>query len=228
MPHMIVVMILIVSLCTPMLGYAQSGKLNIASSTRAIDLEAEKLEADFLKGFARIAQSYEEAGNSEKAQAVLQVLLRMRPNAEGVKKKLSQLEESVFEENKTSLEFDVSSTLVNTSLFLEKGKKVRLEISGTYKAILNDMVGPDGYTRDTSNAAARNAPFGSVVGLIIPPDEGSGNKKSKEPQAFVIGTQKELTPPSSGVLFLRLNVPPTTKCIGRLKVEVRGNFSDRL
>lgn len=226
MSHIIVVMILIVSFCTPMLGYAQSGKLNIASSTRAIDLEAEKLEADFLKGFLRIAQSYEEAGNSEKAQAVLRVLLKMRPNAEGVKKKLSQLEEAVFKENKRSLEFDVSSTWVNTSIFLEKDKKVRFEISGSYKAIFNDMVGPDGYKGKPSNAVARNAPFGSVMGMIIPPDEGTGSKKDKEPQAFVIGTKKELAPPSSGVLFLRLHVPPATKCIGRLKVEVSGNFSD--
>lgn len=217
---------LVVAVLTPAVAAAQSSGKKSAAATRTLDATAHKLEAEFLKAVADLASSYEEAGDKEKAKAMLQAILKLRPDAEPVKEKLKQLEESVFSDQQEMLDLDMSKGWVSTGMVVEKGKKLRLESAGSYKLIVNDSLGPDGYQSDSDEVFFDGAPLGALIGMVIPPGTVASHTKGKGPQPFVVGEKKELGPQVTGLLVLRVNAPPGAKCVGRLKVRLSGNFTE--
>jgi hypothetical protein len=198
----------------PASARGQAGGKKSAAATRSLDATAQKLETEFLKGVADLATSYEEAGDKDKAKAMLQAILKLRPDAETVKEKLKELEESVFTDQQEVLDLDMSKGWVSTGMVVEKGKKLRLESAGSYKLIVNDSLGPAGY------------PMGALIGMVIPPGTVASHTKGKGPQPFMVGDKKELGPQVSGLLVLRVNTPPGAKCVGRLKVRLSGNYTE--
>jgi hypothetical protein len=213
-------------LLVPAVALAQSSGKKSAAATRTLDVTAQKLEAEFLKGVADLASSYEEAGDKEKAKAMLQAILKLRPDAETVKEKLKELEESVFTDQQEMLDLDMSKGWVSTGMVVEKGKKLRLESAGSYKLIVNDSLGPDGYQSDSDEVFFDGAPMGALIGMVIPPGTVASHTKGKGPQPFMVGEKKELGPQVTGLLVLRVNAPPGAKCVGRLKVRLSGNFTE--
>lgn len=211
---------------TPAAAHGQAGGKKSAATTRVLDATAQKLEAEFLKGVADLATSYEEAGDKDRARAMLQAILKLRPDAETVKEKLAELEESVFTDQQEVLDLDMSKGWVSTGMVVEKGKKLRLESAGSYKLIVNDSLGPEGYQSDSDEVFFDGAPMGSLIGMVIPPGTVASHTKGKGPQPFMVGDKKELGPPMTGLLVLRVNAPPGAKCVGRLKVRLSGNYTE--
>lgn len=210
----------------PAVAHGQAAGKKSASASRALDATAQKLEAEFLKGVADLATSYEEAGDKDKAKAMLQAILKLRPDAETVKEKLKELEESVFTDQQEVLDLDMSKGWVSTGMVVEKGKKLRLESAGSYKLIVNDSLGPEGYQSDSDEVFFEGAPMGALIGMVIPPGTVASHTKGKGPQPFMVGDKKEVGPPVSGLLVLRVNAPPGAKCVGRLKVRLSGNYTE--
>ncbi len=206
---------------------AQAPKKPNAAAARALDLEAQKVEGEYLKSLTTLATSYEEAGDREKAEAMLRAILKIRPDAEPVKLKLKELEESVFKEQQEIIDLDTAKGWITTGYMVEKGQRVRVEATGTYKLIVNDDLGPEGYRSEVANGADffDGAPTGALIAVIVPPGAQPGRKKGEGPQPFLIGTQKEFEPGESGLLVIRVNAPANAKCVGRLKVRLSGNMS---
>lgn len=215
-----------VLLVDPAMAWAQAGGKKSAGATRTLDAAAQKLEAEFLNGVADLATSYEEAGDTEKAMAMLRAILKLRPDADPVKEKLEKLEESIFNDRQEMLDLDMSKGWVSTGMVVEKGKKVRLEAVGSYKLLVNDSLGPEGYQSDSDEVFFDGAPMGALIGMVIPPGTVASHTKGKGPQPFVVGDKKELGPQATGLLVLRVNSPPGAKCVGRLKVRLSGNYTE--
>lgn len=211
----------------PLVVVAQAPKKPVPVNSRALDLEAQKVETEYLKGLSTLATSYEEAGEKEKAEAMLQQILKLRPDLESVKMKLKELEESVFKDQQELIDLDTGKGWISTGILVEKGKKLRVEATGTYKLIISDDLGPEGYHSEDSNGADyfEGAPTGALIGVIVPPGGTPSGKKGEGPQPFLLGTQKELDPRENGLLVVRVNAPAQAKCVGRLKIRLSGNMS---
>lgn len=62
-------------------------------------------------------------------------------------------------------------------------------------------------------------PTGALMGMILT-DENRKEKKPGEP--FAIKSKLEFTPRQSGMLYLKVNIPPGSKCNGDLKLKLSG------
>lgn len=206
-----------------------AGQLDPAA-IKSLDTKAQTLEAEFLKGLTDLASSYEDVGDKDKAKAMLQAILKVRPDADQVKEKIKQLDESVFLDRQLIVDLDTARGWISSGLVVEKGKEVRLEAVGTYKLIVNDELGPDGYRSEDGKGEdfVDGVPTGALVGVIVPVGGASNrpNRGKDGPQPFMIGSSHQLTPRESGLLVLRVNSPSNAKCVGRLKVRVSGNYSN--
>ncbi|MFM8635188.1 MAG: tetratricopeptide repeat protein [Planctomycetia bacterium] len=226
MTHFRSMVVVVAILCSSSSAMAQSGGKKSAAAARSLDATAQKLETDFLSGASELASSYEEAGDKDKAKAMLQAILRLRPDAESIKEKLKELEESVFKDRQEVMDLDMSKGWIPTSMTIEKGKKVRLEAIGSYKLLVNDSLGPEGYRSDDGEMLVSDAPVGALIGIVVAPGGNPSQAKAQGRQPFLVGEKKEITPRDSGLLVLRVNAPPGAKCVGRLKVRISGNFAE--
>ncbi|MEZ6067013.1 MAG: hypothetical protein R3B90_15235 [Planctomycetaceae bacterium] len=55
--------------------------------------------------------------------------------------------------------------------------------------------------------------------------EGERNRPPQPTKPFIIGTEREVKPDADGLLFFRLNVPPGSRSLGKVKVRVQGNIA---
>lgn len=191
----------------------------------ALETKAETLEQTYLTGLLEVADGYEEAGQIDKAKEALQAILKLKPDSEAVKQRLAQLNEAVFDANAHVVEVDVTKGWTPTNVLVTKDQPVRFESEGTYRYIINETIGADGFTQqDLMRDMAAGVPTGALMGLILPPPR-PGQREPPEPgQPFFIGSAQEFSPETDGALLLRLNVPPGHKCIGKVKVNITGNI----
>lgn len=197
------------------------------ANTRLLDLQAQKIQQDFVKGLGELVTQYESAGERTKAMDLLKSMLKLDPNLDAAKAKLKELEEAVFEERVIEIEIDSSGSWVSAGVQVSKGEPFRVEAAGTYKFIVNETLGPDGMkTNDPTRDLITGIPCGALMGMVV--DANRPRRGRTEPPApFAIGAAEEITPKTSGSLFLKLNTPPGAKCIGKIKATVSGNISRR-
>jgi hypothetical protein len=89
--------------------------------------------------------------------------------------------------------------------------------------MVNVELGPKGYEqRDVTKDLISGIPTGALVGMIAP---ATRKRNQPNPKPFMIGDAKELKPNATGILFLKVNVPPQAKCTGKLKVKLSGNIT---
>lgn len=194
-------------------------------NTKTLDIQADKLEADFLRGLTDLAREYEAAGDLDKAKEMLRAVLKIRPDLDSVKSKLKEIDESVFRENDTVLDVDAAKNWTSAGVIVMKDEPFRIEAAGTYKFILNEDVGPDGFrTEDVTRDQVASLPNGALIGMIAPVPVGGKRNQKEKPEAFLVGSGTELKPERDGLLFLKLNVPPSAKCIGHVKVKISGHI----
>lgn len=191
----------------------------------ALEAKAETLEQTYLTGLLEVADGYEEAGQIEKAKEALEAILKLKPDAAAVKQRLTKLNEAVFDANSHVVEVDVTRGWTTTGIRVTKDQPIRFESEGTYRYILNETIGPDGFSQqDLMRDMAAGVPTGALMGLILPPPR-PGQREPPEPgRPFFIGSAQEISPDSDGALLLRLNVPPGHKCVGKVKVNISGNI----
>lgn len=208
-------------------GWAQGRrpKPDAPVNVKSLDDKAASLEQDYLNGLLELAQGYEDAGQTDKAKAVLQDILRLKPDAEAVKARLKELDEAVFDENVRSVEIDVARGWTITGLTVKRDAPIRFTAEGSYRFILNESIGPDGLSHeDVMRDMAAGVPSGALMGLIVPPPKQGQRQPDKPGAPFAIGASREYNPPEDGVLLLRMNLPPGTKSVGKIKVTISGNL----
>lgn len=196
------------------------------ANSKSLDQQADKVQTEYLSGLADLATKYEEAGDVTKAVDMLKSILKIKPDADVVKARLKQLEESVFSDNVYSIDIEAGAGWVAAGVLVTKDKPVRFEADGTYKVAANDMLGPAGYpTQDLAHDMADGVPFGALMAMVGKSDAGARKPNQKDaPKPMTIGARREITPQDSGPLFFKINVPESAKCTGKVKVKITGNM----
>jgi hypothetical protein len=209
----------------PAAAQARKPKPDSPSNLKQLDDKATELEQQYVTGLLDLARGYEDAGQTEKAKAVLRDLLKVKPDADAVKSKLAELDELVFDEHAQMVEIDVTRGWTTTGLFVKKDQPIRFTSSGNYRMILNEEVGPGGLsTDDLMRDMAAGVPSGAVMGLIAPPPRPGQRQPPELGAPFTVGASREYTPNEDGALLLRVNLPPGTKSVGKVRVLVSGNI----
>ena len=204
-------------------AYAQSGSTKSArnkpASTRTIDMKASQLLDGFIKDSLSVALEYEQAGEPQKARQVLETVLTFHPDAEGIKEKIKSIDEQLLTANELKVEIEPGAGWGSPVAAVTKGRKIRIQAGGTYRVVLTATLGPEGLpTGDAVNGElAGNVPCGALMGIVI--------AKDKPGRPFTIGSAREYTPDQDGVLFLRLNTPPGSKCTGRVTATLSGHLA---
>lgn len=194
---------------------------------RELDLEATRLQQEFLQNLVTLATSYEEAGETEKAKETFRTILTLDPENEQIQAKIEELDNRVFEENQTTVDVDVTAGWVNTGIALTKDRPIRIEAQGQYRFIVNEEVGPTGFpTGDPSTQIIDGIPAGTLMGVVVPANRPQGQGRNQEqPQPFQIGASREYTPTEDGVLYLRVNLPAGHRCVGKIVAAFAGNIT---
>lgn len=206
--------------------WSPMSQLTLAQTTtvKQLDREAEKARIDYLKQLGKLAKQYEEAGETDRSKKVLRQILELAPDVEEARTMLAELEERVFKEQTEQIEVDVTHSWSPTGLILKKDKPVRFEAEGTYKFIVNSSVGPDGLpTSDLDRNLVPGIRAGALMGLIVEPPMPDSDEKPKPGTPFLIGAKSEFSPQTTGMLYVRVNVPTGTPSNGKLKVKLSGH-----
>lgn len=209
----------------PSAAQSRKPKPDSPANLMALDAKAEDLEQSYLTGLLEVADGYEEAGQLDKAREALEAILKLKPDSEAVKARLAEMEEAVFDANSHSVDVDVTKGWTTTGILVTKDEPIRFDAEGTYRYIINETLGPDGFSQeDLMRDMASGVPSGALMGLIVPPPR-PGQREPPEPEPpFVIGSAREITPGTDGALLLRINLPQGHKCVGKVKVTVSGNI----
>lgn len=225
MSHYVVryVAICLATICTGTIPAYAQGKKPSPAEIRVLDSKAEKVEQEFLKSLVDLATEYEKAGEIERSKEMLQSILKLKPNTDSIKNKLKEYEEEVFDRKSTVIDLDVARGWINAGVLVEKGMPVRIQADGTYRLLVNEELGPQGYQqKDAAKDLVAGIPTGALIGMVAPATRG---KNQPSPQPFLIGDSKEVKPGETGILFLRVNTPPQAKCTGKIKVKLSGNIA---
>ncbi|MFV0443238.1 MAG: hypothetical protein ACK5Q5_06680 [Planctomycetaceae bacterium] len=192
---------------------------------RSLESKAQEAQSAYVTQMRDLATGYEDAGQMEQAEETLKLILKVTPNDDEIKTKLKDLNEKVFNDNQKEVDVEAAKGWTATGLRVTKGQPIRVEAQGTYKFIVNADVGPDGFpTKDVARDMGEGIATGALMGTVF----SESTQRNKPPQAgkpFQVGIGGEIKPDADGILFLRLNVPANSKCIGKVKVTVTGNIA---
>lgn len=219
--------------------HAQAGKSKVKAKPispadlKKLDSKLEDVQRSFLKDTESIIKGYEEGGQFERAKILLEVLRKLDPKNEVIKKKLEQLDTQILDSTEFEIDLDPSKGWQPVGI-VAKDQPLRIDADGDYKFVASLPVTADGFpTKDPANDMVGSAPLGAVVAIIMPPTGtagagggggggGGGGNNQKQPNAFHVGTKFEQPAPRDGMLLLKVNVPLGSKCTGKLKIKVGG------
>lgn len=222
--------------------HAQTGKSKVKTKPispadlKKLDSKLEDVQRSFLKETESIVKGYEEGGQFERAKILLEVLQKLDPKNEAIKKKLEQLDTQILDSTEFEIDLDSSKGWQPVGIVV-KDHPLRIDADGDYKFVASLPVTADGFpTSDPANDMVGSAPLGAVVAIIMPPagtaatggggggrgGAGGGGNNQKQPNAFHVGTKFEQPAPRDGILLLKVNVPLGSKCTGKLKIKVGG------
>lgn len=207
-----------------------------AAELKKLDSKLEDVQRSFLKDTESIIKGYEDGGQYERAKILLEVLLKLDPKNDTIKKKLEQLDDQILDSSESDMDLDAAKGWQQVGI-VSKDRLIRIEVEGDYKFVASLPAAPEGFpTKDPANDMA-NAPLGAVVAIIVPPTGfpppntgaggggtagGGGGNRNNQPNVFTVGAKYEQTAQRDGILMLKVNVPPGSKCTGKLKVKVGG------
>ena len=211
---------------------AQQPKKLSATALRTLDTQADKAKGEYLKSLTDLAKSYEDAGQTDKSREMLQAILTVNPDDAGVKKKLKEIDEAIFQKNDFELKLDTSRPWQNAGIQLTKDQTIRITAEGDYKVYVSETLGPEGYPNDDpTKDLVSGIPMGALMAAMAPPGAGAsggGNRgqrnNNEEVKPFSVGKSLEYTPKADGPIFFKVNVPVGAKATGILRITVRGHF----
>jgi hypothetical protein len=183
-------------------------------SAKALEVRLEKAEEALVNEYKDVAIEFYKQGDKEKSMAMLERLRQLSPQLDGLKERIGAITEELMQENAADIEVDTRKTweLVGE---VSEGKPFRLQAAGEYKMTFSTTVTVDGLQEQKdSKEFLSDAPLGCLLGIIV-----SGGKPGKP---FPVMSELEHVPKKGGQFFLKVNVPPGTRCIGKLKVHASG------
>ena len=191
-----------------------------SAEVKQIDVRLQKLQDTFETESKAIIDGYERSGQYDRAKFLLEVLLKLDPKNEEIKKKISELEDNVLKSSEVDFKFETSSDWTPVGN-VHKDKLARVEAAGDYKLILTaSNLNADGFpTENVMRDLVGRVPTGALMGMIVTEENQSGKQP---PEPFTIKSKHEFTPKKDGVLFLKVNAPPGSKCIGDFRIKVSG------
>ncbi len=191
------------------------------AAMRAFELREKKAREQFLRDTAQLAKDYEEAGLLEKAKNLLKTVQRVDGSIAGVKEKLDTIEETILSANPYEFQVDTAKGWGEPVARVEQGKKFRVAAKGSYKFVVEEMVGPTGFPSDDPlRQMIKGIPGGALMAIVIPLNDRG--KPGKPGQPVEIGEGKEITPKENGLLFIGVNAPAGNKNQGKIAVQLSG------
>lgn len=179
----------------------------------------EKAEELLVTEYRDVANEYYKAGDKEKSMAMLRRLKQLNPKMKGLEEQIGIISEELLQENPNDFEIDTRKSWEPIGVVAE-GKTFRLTASGEFKITIITSVNVDGLVPDEKSPDySPTAPLGCLMGVIIP-TEGKPGRALGRP--FPVKSQLEMTPKKTGTLYVKVNVPPGTRCVGKFKVHVSG------
>ena len=186
------------------------------------------MERGFIREAAELAKEYSDAGNLEKSKQLLEAILKLDDSLDVFKDRIKELDEQIMTSNSADLEIDTSKGWTPVAL-VAKGRKFRIEADGQYKTTMSMNLDVNGLTADLqAGGIAGGIPLGELMGMVLPaasapqPQRGKKKPQDKKPKPFRIGKGREISPGENGQLLLKVNLPATAKCTGKIKVHVSG------
>jgi hypothetical protein len=204
------------------------GRANLPNDEKLVDLYIK-----FVKDAEKIAQDYERQGKPEKARGVYEEILKLVPEYKPARTKLDDLKKKEATAERKSIELSAKGGWQDTGVWALAGKPLSIVANGNWSAELRVKFqgNADGLELPEE---FRNNPFGSLIGMIVPPpskDKDNGKTKAaakKQPnETFAVGQKREFTPTESGKLMLKMNAPDSADPQGRIRVEIMGTFERR-
>jgi hypothetical protein len=193
---------------------------------KRLDAKLEEVRESFLRDTTNLILSYDRMGQYERAKTVLESLQKLDPRNEAVKTKLAELNEKIIESNEFKFDIEPGGRWQPVGT-VTKDRAIRIQVAGDYKLSLELASGPDGVpTDDPAEDLVAHVPMGAVTGVIAPAGAagkpGSGSQNDKPPRPFNVGSSYEKPADRDGMLYLKVNVPPGTRCVGKLTAKISG------
>lgn len=203
---------------------AKTKPLNPAE-VKKLDIRMEDVVKSFQKDTATLIRDCKEAGQPERAKLLLEVMLKLDPKNEKIQWEIDALNDQILEQSEYEFELDVSKSWVQVGL-VTAGKLARITAEGDYKFDATGKLTADGVpTADPANDMVAGIPLGTLMGVVMPTNSQpnrNNNPNANRPPPFAVKSEHEWTPKQDGVVLMKLNFPPGTKCTGKLKLKVSG------
>ncbi|APZ91865.1 hypothetical protein [Fuerstiella marisgermanici] len=181
---------------------------------RELEMRLSKAEDALVSEYKDVAMKLYNQGDKEKSMAMLRRLKELNPRLEGLGDQIKQINEELMDENANEFDLDTKKPWESIGEVSED-KPFRIQSSGEFKMTFNATVTVDGLKPDKeSKDYLPGAPLGCLLGVIV--------TDGKPGKPFPVKSQLEHTPKKGGTLFLKVNVPEGTRCLGRIKVKVSG------
>ena len=193
---------------------------------KRLDAKLEEVRESFLRDTTNLILSYDRMGQYERAKTVLESLQKLDPRNEAVRTKLADLNAKILEANEFKFDIEPGGGWQPVGT-VTKDRTIRIQVVGDYKLSLELESGPEGVPTDNpAEDLVAHVPMGAVTGVIAPAGAagkpGSGSQNDKPPRPFAVGSSYEKPADRDGVLYLKVNVPPGTKCSGKLAARISG------
>ncbi len=191
---------------------------------KKLDAKMEKVKDSFLRDTEQLIKSYEDSGSYDRARVILEALQKLYPQNEPIKAKLELLAAQILDSNEIEFDFDPGKSWQEVGP-VAKDRPIRIRIGGDYKLTTPPLAtGPDGLAGDNPEKdLMAHVPLGAVMAAIIAPAGANGGNE-RPPKPFMVGSSYEKPAERDGVLWLKANVPPGAKCVGKLQVKVSGTI----
>lgn len=199
-----------------------TGKKINPLEVKRLDARLDEVRESFLRDTTNLILSYENLGQYERAKTLLESLQKLDPRNEPIKAKLGELNAKIIETNEFEAEIDTDESWQPIGV-VTKDRLLRIRVSGDYNLTISQTsLGPEGLpTANPAEDLVANVPLGAVMGVITPAGSAGGNDE-KPPRPFAVGASYEKPADRDGILRLKVNVPPGTRCTGTLKVRISG------
>lgn len=183
-------------------------------NAKMLELRLEKAEAALVDEYKEVAVEFYNQGDKEKSMAMLRRLKQLNPKLQGLGDRIASISEELMQENADEIELDTRKTWELVGNVFED-KKFRLQAAGQYKMTYAATIGVEGLQPDEkSKDHIAGAPLGCLLGVIV--------TDGKPGRPFPVKAELEHTPKKSGQLFLKVNLPEGSRCVGTIKVRFSG------
>lgn len=194
---------------------------------KRLDTKLEEVSGAFVRDTTSLITAYEAIGQYERAKVIVEALQKLDPKNDQIREKLAELSERILDVNEFEIEIEPGAAWQPVGL-VSRERPVRVEVTGDYKLSASVTTTADGVpSANPAQDLIAGVPLGAVMGVVLPADDPSragqgGRQNDKQPKPFLIGSRFERAVDREGVLYVKVNLPPGTKCVGELKARVSG------